>query len=69
MRKLTTHILLLVVAVVAVAQGSASAQQTLTRAQYIEKYAPMAVESQLLYGIPASITLYHFVGMCVKIVL
>lgn len=37
--------------------GRVSAQQTLTRAQYIEKYAPMAVESQLLYGIPASITL------------
>lgn len=37
--------------------GRVSAQQKLTRAQYIEKYAPMAVESQLLYGIPASITL------------
>lgn len=57
MQKLTTHILLFVVAVVAVAQGPVSAQQTLTRAQYIEMYAPMAVESQLLYGIPASITL------------
>ena len=57
MRKFATHILLLVMAVVAVAQGPVSAQQTLTRAQYIEQYAPMAVESQLLYGIPASITL------------
>ena len=57
MRKFATHILLLVVAVVAVAQSPVSAQQTLTRAQYIEQYAPMAVESQLLYGIPASITL------------
>ena len=44
-------------AVVALAQSPVSAQQTLTRAQYIEQYAPMAVESQLLYGIPASITL------------
>ena len=57
MRKFATHILLLVMAVVAVAQSPVSAQQTLTRAQYIEQYAPMAVESQLLYGIPASITL------------
>lgn len=57
MRKLTTHITLLVLAVVAVAKSQASAQQTLTRAQYIEMYAPMAVESQVLYGIPASITL------------
>ncbi|MBR4851537.1 MAG: glucosaminidase domain-containing protein [Tidjanibacter sp.] len=57
MRKFATHILLLVVAVVAVAQSPVAAQQTLTRAQYIEQYAPMAVESQLLYGIPASITL------------
>ena len=57
MRKFATHILLLMVAVVAVAQSPVAAQQTLTRAQYIEQYAPMAVESQLLYGIPASITL------------
>ena len=42
---------------VVLAVGRVSAQQKLTRAQYIEKYAPMAVESQLLYGIPASITL------------
>ncbi len=34
-----------------------SAQQTTTRAEYIEKYAPLAVEQQTLYGIPASITL------------
>lgn len=32
-------------------------QQTTTRAEYIEKYAPLAVEQQMLYGIPASITL------------
>ena len=35
----------------------ASAQQPTTRAEYIEKYAPLAVEQQTLYGIPASITL------------
>ncbi|MBO7299905.1 MAG: glucosaminidase domain-containing protein [Tidjanibacter sp.] len=34
-----------------------SAQQTITRAEYIEMYAPLAVEQQTLYGIPASITL------------
>lgn len=33
------------------------AQQTITRAEYIEQYAPLAVEQQMLYGIPASITL------------
>lgn len=54
MQKLT-HILPALV--VALAIGRAEAQPSLTRAQYIEKYAPMAVESQLLYGIPASITL------------
>lgn len=35
----------------------ASAQQPTTRAEYIERYAPLAVEQQTLYGIPASITL------------
>ncbi len=54
MQKLTYTLLALVVAV---AVGRVEAQPSLTRAQYIEKYAPMAVESQLLYGIPASITL------------
>ncbi len=49
------HIVLALSVVLSV--GRVSAQQKLTRAQYIEKYAPMAVESQLLYGIPASITL------------
>ena len=34
-----------------------SAQQPTTRAEYIERYAPLAVEQQTLYGIPASITL------------
>lgn len=48
---------LMVVAMVVAVATPVVAQQTLTRAQYIEKYAPMAVESQLLYGIPASITL------------
>lgn len=49
------HILLWVVLLFSF--GRVEAQPTLTRAQYIEMYAPMAVESQLLYGIPASITL------------
>lgn len=48
---------LIVVAMVVAVATPVGAQQALTRAQYIEKYAPMAVESQLLYGIPASITL------------
>ena len=41
----------------AVASLEAHAQQTMTRAEYIEHYAPLAVEQQTLYGIPASITL------------
>ena len=48
---------LIVVAMAVAVATPVGAQQALTRAQYIEKYAPMAVESQLLYGIPASITL------------
>ncbi len=45
------------VAMLAVASLEAHAQQTMTRAEYIEHYAPLAVEQQTLYGIPASITL------------
>lgn len=45
------------VAMLAVASLGAHAQQTMTRAEYIEHYAPLAVEQQTLYGIPASITL------------
>ncbi len=41
---------------VTVALG-AEAQQVTTRAEYIERFAPLAVEQQTLYGIPASITL------------
>lgn len=36
---------------------SAEAQQKTTRQEYIERFAPLAVEQQTLYGIPASITL------------
>ena len=36
---------------------SAQEQAKLTRKEYIDKYAPLAVEQQALYGIPASITL------------
>lgn len=39
------------------ASVGAQAQQTITRHEYIERYAPLAVEQQTLYGIPASITL------------
>lgn len=50
------HLLTLVA--LGVATLTAQAQQpTMTRAEYIERYAPMAVEQQTLYGIPASITL------------
>ncbi len=48
--------IVLVVALVATSMG-AWAQQTMTRKEYIERYAPLAVEQQTLYGIPASITL------------
>lgn len=37
--------------------ATAQQQRKLTRAEYIELYAPLAVEQQTLYGIPASITL------------
>lgn len=49
--------MLLLAGVMALGGVSAQEQKKLTRAEYIELYAPMAVESQLLYGIPASITL------------
>lgn len=39
------------------AQAQQSNTTTMTRAEYIERYAPLAVEQQTLYGIPASITL------------
>lgn len=48
---------IVLVAMLAVASLGAHAQQTMTRAEYIEHYAPLAVEQQTLYGIPASITL------------
>lgn len=48
---------MLVVAFAIVALGVNAQQQTITRAEYIERYAPLAVEQQTLYGIPASITL------------
>lgn len=48
---------IVLVAMLAVASLEAHAQQTMTRAEYIEHYAPLAVEQQTLYGIPASITL------------
>ncbi len=51
----------IVVVVLALCGGclSASGQQQakMTRKEYIERYAPLAVEQQTLYGIPASITL------------
>lgn len=49
--------IMLVVAFAIVALGVNAQQQTITRAEYIERYAPLAVEQQTLYGIPASITL------------
>lgn len=48
---------MLAVAFVVVALGAKAQHQTITRAEYIERYAPLAVEQQTLYGIPASITL------------
>lgn len=48
---------IVLVAMLAVASLEAHSQQTMTRAEYIEHYAPLAVEQQTLYGIPASITL------------
>ena len=58
MTKLVRHIALTLTALVVVC-GTLGAQQQpkLTRQQYIEKFAPLAVEQQALYGIPASITL------------
>ncbi len=48
----------ILVAMLAVSLGATAQQQRkLTRAEYIELYAPLAVEQQTLYGIPASITL------------
>ena len=55
MQRISCAVIALVASVVL--GGGVAAQQKLTRAQYIEMYAPMAVESQILYGIPASITL------------
>ena len=49
--------ILLAGAVLAISLTMSAQQQTTTRAEYIEKYAPLAVEQQTLYGIPASITL------------
>lgn len=37
--------------------GKDEERKTLTREEYIERYAPLAVEQQALFGIPASITL------------
>lgn len=55
------YIAKIVVVVLALWGGclSASGQQQakMTRKEYIERYAPLAVEQQTLYGIPASITL------------
>lgn len=49
--------IMLAVGFAIVALGANAQQQTITRAEYIEQYAPLAVEQQMLYGIPASITL------------
>ena len=49
------HIML--AAICATVALGAAAQQPTTRAEYIERFAPLAVEQQTLYGIPASITL------------
>lgn len=46
-----------ILAAVLMASVGAKAQQKTTRQEYIERYAPLAVEQQTLYGIPASITL------------
>ncbi len=58
MTKLVRHIVL-VLGALAFMGGAVSAQvqAKLTRKEYIDKYAPLAVEQQALYGIPASITL------------
>lgn len=58
MTKLVRHIVL-VLGALAFMGGAVSAQEQvkLTRKEYIDKYAPLAVEQQALYGIPASITL------------
>lgn len=48
---------IIVVALLATVALDGKAQQTTTRNEYIERYAPLAVEQQTLYGIPASITL------------
>lgn len=63
MRTLSNYmrIALAAVALVAATTGVASAQdkptKKLSRKEYIEHFAPLAVEQQTLYGIPASITL------------
>ena len=49
--------ILLAGATLAISLTMSAQQHTITRAEYIEKYAPLAVEQQTLYGIPASITL------------
>ena len=54
MKMLKQIVLMVALAMVSV---GAQAQQTTTRKEYIERYAPLAVEQQTLYGIPASITL------------
>lgn len=58
MTNLVRHIVL-VLGALAFMGGAVSAQEQakLTRKEYIDKYAPLAVEQQALYGIPASITL------------
>lgn len=58
MTNLVRHIVL-VLGALAFMGGAAVAQEQakLTRKEYIDKYAPLAVEQQALYGIPASITL------------
>jgi hypothetical protein len=57
MAKLVRHIALTLTALVVICGTLGAQQPKLTRQQYIEKYAPLAVEQQALYGIPASITL------------
>ncbi len=58
MTNLVRHIVLVLGALAFMGGAVAAQEQTkLTRKEYIDKYAPLAVEQQALYGIPASITL------------
>lgn len=57
MRKVILHIFLVAVVVLSGTASGVAQEKKMTRQEYIEEYAPLAIEQQALYGIPASITL------------